>query len=507
MFLTKKNCLIMNSSEEISIAPIKIRTLISAVGIGVFMSSLDASIVVVLIQDIQDTYGVSPSEVQWVILSYLLVMMAFTVIAGDLGDKISNKKIYQLGMIIFGIGSLFCFLSLSLDFLTGSIYYLLLSRVIQSLGATGMIANGMAMVTRLTTIKNRGTAVGINNFIISIAVILGPVFGTVILRFWSLGGVFLINVPLAIIGFVLVQLNLPPTVPFEEKRTADYLGSILFALFLTTLVLSFSIFPETETIHNARMWAGIILATSLLILPIFIFWEKRKENPLIEFSLLKNRKISAGLATAILKHQGYMVIIYHFSLFLPKFGITQTSIQLGLVLAGVAVGVSIFSGISGKLSNTIDARYLCTIAMFLVALMLGLLAIFIDVNAPIWLYAVISTVIGISIGLFQSPNANSVMSATPKEKLGISSALLGLTTSVGINFGTALSTAILVAVATAASNNNGLDPYGALNYTIGLRWVFIGFAIITAAGAVLSYFRGPEERIDRIHGEQIIEEE
>ncbi len=505
MFPTKEDCLIMNSSEEISIAPIKIRTLISAVGIGVFMSALDASIVVVLIQDIQNIYGVSPSEVQWVILSYLLVMMAFTVIAGDLGDKISNKKIYQIGMIVFGVGSLFCFISL--EFLTGSIYYLLLGRVIQSLGATGMIANGMAMVTRLTTIKNRGTAVGINNFIISIAVILGPVFGTVIVKFWSLGGVFLINVPLAVIGFVLVQINLPPTIPFEERRTADYFGSILFALFLTTLVLSFSIFPESETINNARMWAGIILAISLLILPIFIFWERKKENPLIEFSLLKNRKISAGLATAVLKHQGYMVIIYHFSLFLPKFGIVQTSIQLGLVLAGVAVGVSVFSGISGKLSNTIDARYLCTIAMFLVALMLGLLAIFIDVDAPIWLYAVISTVIGISIGLFQSPNANSIMSATPKEKLGIASALLGLTTSVGINFGTALSTAILVAVATAASNNNGFDPYGAVNYTIGLRWVFIGFAIITAAGAVLSYFRGPEERIDRIHGKQAIEEE
>ncbi len=505
MFPTKEDCLIMNSSEEISITPIKIRTLISAVGIGVFMAALDASIVVVLIQDMQTVYGVSPSEVQWVILSYLLVMMAFTVIAGDLGDKISNKKIYQLGMILFGIGSLFCFISL--EFLTSSIYYLLLGRVIQSLGATGMIANGMAMVTRLTTIKNRGTAVGINNFIISIAVILGPVFGTVIKEFWNLGGVFLINVPLAIVGFILVQLNLPPTIPYTEEKKADYLGSILFALFLTTLILSFSIFPETEAIPNARMWAGIILAFSLVTLPIFIFWERRKENPLIDFAILKNRKISIGLATAILKHQGYMVIIYHFSLFLPKFGITQTSIQLGLVLAGVAVGVSIFSGISGKLSNTIDARYLCTLAMIFVALMLGILAIFIDVDAPIWLYAVISTVIGISIGLFQSPNANSIMSAAPKKKLGIASALLGLTTSVGINLGTALSTAILVAVATAASKTNSLDPYGAVNYTIGLRWVFIAFAIITAVGAVLSFFRGPEERIDRIHGDQTLEEE
>ncbi|MHA1407283.1 MAG: MFS transporter [Candidatus Heimdallarchaeaceae archaeon] len=484
------------SSSKVSLGqPIKISTLISAVGIGVFMSSLDASIVVVILEKIQQTYAVGPSQVQWVLLSYLLVMMAFTVIAGDLGDKISNKRIYQIGMILFGLGSLMCFFAL--DFLTSSIYYLLIGRVIQSFGATSMIANGMAIVTRLTTVKNRGTAVGLNNFIISIAVILGPVFGTVIAQYWTLGGVFLVNVPLSLIGFFLVQFHIPPTIPFDDRRHADYLGSILFALFLTTLILSFSIFPETEKIPNARMWSGITLGFSLLILPFFILWERKSTHPLIDFSLLKNKKISIGLTTAVLKHQGYIVIIYQFSLFLPKFGITKTPIELGLVLAGVALGMALFAGISGKLSNTIDARYLCTIAMFLVALTDAMLAIFISVNAPLWLYVLSSTVIGICIGLFQSPNGNSTMSAAPKEKLGITSALLGLTTSVGINLGTALSTAILVLAATTMSNINGFPAFDATNYTIGLKWVFAVFAVITALGAIFSYFRGPEERIDK----------
>jgi len=138
--LEKESCSIMTSSNDESSSkvslgqPIKISTLISAVGIGVFMSSLDASIVVVILEKIQQTYAVGPSQVQWVLLSYLLVMMAFTVIAGDLGDKISNKRIYQIGMILFGLGSLMCFFAL--DFLTSSIYYLLIGRVIQSFGAT-----------------------------------------------------------------------------------------------------------------------------------------------------------------------------------------------------------------------------------------------------------------------------------------------------------------------------------------------------------------------------------
>ena len=494
---------------------LKIVTLVSAVGIGVFMSSLDASIVVVILNNLRSLYSytvlslsefggipqltwnfvdVTPTQIQWVMLSYLLIMMAFTVIAGDLGDRFSNKRIFQYGMIFFAIGSLFCYLSI--EFLTRSIWWLVLSRVIQSLGATGMIANGMALVTRFTTKKNRGTAVGINNVVISLAVILGPIFGTVINQYWNIGGVFLINLPIAVIGLTLVHFNIPKTPPLAEKKTADYLGSFLFAAFLMILVLSFSVFPETDTMPNARMLAGIAFGFSLFILPFFIWWERKTSYPLIDFKMLKNKKISIGLVTAILKHQGYIVIIFHFVLFLPEFGITHTPIELGLVLSGIAVGMAIFAAVSGKLSNTVDARYLCTGAMMGVAIMLAVLSALIDANAHISLYVVSAIVIGICIGMFQSPNGNSIMSAAPKEKLGIASALHGLTTSVGISLGTALSTAILALVAGLASTKNGLPIYGEVNYAIGLKWVFGVYAVITFLGAILSYFRGPEDRSD-----------
>jgi len=466
-----------NDSEIPSGTQLKIFTLVSAVGVGVFMSSLDASIVVVILEQIGADFDVSPPILQWVILSYLLTMMAFTMVAGDLGDRYSNKRIFQYGMVLFAIGSLFCYLSI--EFLLRSIWYLVFSRVIQAVGATGMMANGMALVTRFTTKKNRGTAVGINNVVISLAVISGPVFGSVISQYWHIGGVFLINLPIAVIGLTLVHFNIPKTSPLTERRTADYLGSFLFAVFLMILVLSFTVFPETDTIPNARMWAGIAFGFSLFILPFFIWWERKTSSPLIDFKMLKNRKISIGLVTAILKHQGYIVIIFHFVLFLPAFGITRTPIELGLVLAGVAVGMAIFAAVSGKLSNTVDARYLCTGAMLSVAIMLAVLSALIDVNAHLSLYIISAIVVGISIGMFQSPNGNSIMSAAPKEKLGIASALHGLTTSVGISLGTALSTAILALVVGLASTKNGLPMYGEVNWAIGLKWVFGVYAVIT----------------------------
>ena len=470
--------------------PIKISTLVSSVGFGMFMSSLDATIVVIILEKIKSHYGVSSNEVQWVILAYLLIMMAFTPIAGDLGDKYSNKLIFQIGMALFAVGSLFCFLS---GYIGGSIWWLVLARVVQGLGATGMLANGMALVTRFTTKKNRGTAVGINNLLISISVISGPVFGALISDAWEWGGVFLINVPLGIIGFLWIQFVIPKTPPVEKEHKADYVGSILLATFLTTLILSFTIFVDIQ-ITNAKMWAGISLLASIIIFPIFVFWERRTEHPLVDISMLKNKKISIGLFTAIIKHQGYIVIIYHINLYLQEMGIVTDIIRVGLIISGLPVGMAIAAGISGKLSNTVDARYLCTSAMVGVTIMLTLLAIFLDISTPTWFYVVVASAIGMCIGLFLSPNANSIMSAAPKEKLGVASGLHGLTTSIGINLGIALSTLVFTLAGNLLSKENGLPPENPVNYVEAMRWMFGAFAVIIGLAAVISFLRGPEDR-------------
>ncbi|MBY9000125.1 MAG: MFS transporter [Candidatus Heimdallarchaeota archaeon] len=481
---------LLNSNDS-TFPQVPIIKLVSSIGVGTFMATLDASIVFIITNRIKEFYGVTPNTVQWIVLAYLLVMMAFTVIAGDLGDKYGNKLVFQIGMVIFAIGSLFCYLSLK--FFINSILWLILSRIIQAFGATGMISNGMALVTKFTTTKNRGTAVGFNNLLISISVILGPILGAVVSQYWEVGGVFLINVPIGIIGFIMVHLNLPKTQPLDKGRKADYVGSILLATFLSTLILSASLFVDIE-LPSAKVWAGVCLGISILLVPVFLVWEKKVSNPLIDFRLIKNKKISIGLFTAITKHQGYIVIIYQVNLFLLSLAVVENEIQAGLIIAGLPVGMAIFAAISGKLSNTVDARFLCTIAMSIVAICLGILAIFVSASAPVWLYVVISTIIGICIGLFQSPNANSIMSATPKEKLGVTSGLLGLTTSIAINLGIALSTAILTFVTSILSTRNGLSPFSPDNYGVGLQWVFGVFALITAIGAVLSYFRGPEDR-------------
>ncbi len=484
------------SNEGVSSLPtVKVGILVSAIGIGIFMSTLDATIVVIILEKIKSFYGVTSNRVQWVILAYLLVMMAFTVIAGDLGDKFSNKLVFQIGMVVFALGSLFCFLaSRPALILSNSFWWLVLGRAIQAIGATGMIANGMALITCFTTKKNRGTAVGINNLLISISVVIGPVLGAVISdSFLNWGGIFIINVPLGIIGFFWVQFAIPATPPRAGEQKADYFGSILLSLFLTALILSFTIFVDIE-IESAKLWAGICLLCSIIIFPLFVFWEKKARNPIVDLSMLKNKKISIGLLTAVMKHQGYIVIIYHINLYLQEMGIVTDILQVGLIIAGLPVGMALMAAFAGKLSNTVDARILCTVAAGGVAILLLLLAIFLDIQTPIWFYVVTAFTIGLSIGLFMSPNANSIMSAAPKEKLGVASSLHGLTTSIGINLGIALSTLVFTLSGNILSKSNSIPAEDPINYVPAMQWMFGVFAIMLAITAVISYFRGKEDR-------------
>jgi len=126
--------------------------------------------------------------------------------------------------------------------------------------------------------------------------------------------------------------------------------------------------------------------------------------------------------------------------------------------------------------------------------LLMFLAIFLDIQAPIWFYIFTAITIGLSIGLFMSPNANSIMSAAPKEKLGVASSLHGLTTSIGINFGIALSTLVFTLSGNILSKSNGLPAENPVNYVPAMQWMFGIFAIILAITAVISALRGKEDR-------------
>lgn len=468
---------------------IRLSVLISATGIGVFLASLDGTIVNISLKTMKDSLNVEQYLIQWVILSYLLAMIAFSAIAGDLGDRISNKLIFQIGMLVFTIGSLLCFFSNTLTLL-------ILSRILQGIGAAGLIANGMAIITRLTTPKNRGTAIGLNAFVIALGVTLGPILGGVLTEKFGWNSIFFVNVPIGIIGLVWVQFAIPSFTQNKSKiRKADLPGSVSLALFLLLFVFSLSIFANPD-MPNAILFGISSLACSICMFFVLLVVEKRSANPIIDLKLVKNRRFIVGIFSAILAYLCLCVIIYQLPFFLQEM-LEYGQIKTGIIILAAPIAIAVGGLISGILSNTIDARYLATIGMGGITLSLILGATFITMTVPLWTLVVIALVIGIGLGFFIAPNANSVMSSASKEKLGVANSFLSMATNVGFALGTALATAVFSINLSIFSNINGGEKMNPINYVPAMRVMFAVFAFIAILAIVLSYFRGPEREQEK----------
>ena len=465
---------------------VKIGILISATGIGVFLASLDGTIINISLKTMKTSLGVEQHQIQWVILSYLITMIAFTAIAGDLGDRFSNKIIFQIGMLIFSISSLLCFFAKTLT-------VLVLFRVIQGIGATGLVANGIAIITRFTTPKNRGLAIGLNSFIVAIAITLGPILGGVLTEYFGWPSIFLVNVPVGLIGMFWVQFAIPSTPPLDKsRRKADVLGSIFLALFLSLFVFGFSIYVN-QIIQHSKIWSGICFVGSIVFFILFILWERRTSFPIVDLSMFKNRKFTVGIFSAILAFLGLCVIIYQLPFFLQEI-LLLTPIQTGLIILGTPAAMAISAILFGFLSDRIDTRYIATIGIFgmMISLIVG--AVFITEDVKDWILFLIAIIIGLSLGAFIAPNSNSVMSSAPEKKLGVANGMLGLSTNVGFSLGTALATAIFAMNQNLFQKINGGNVNDLVNYVPAMRLLFGIFAIFMLFSTIFSYFRGPEIR-------------
>jgi len=468
--------------------PIRTGVLVSSVGIGMFMSALDESIITVGLPKIAETFGVDKLRVQWTVLVYLLVIVALTAGAGHLGDRFSTKKVFQSGMVIFAVGSLFC----ALTFYSDNLYLLILARMFQGVGAAGILATGTAITTRFTNEESRGLAIGLTALISALGVVLGPALGGVMIEYLGWHSVFWINVPIGVIGFIYVHFAIPPTPSLDkEEQKGDPFGSVVFAAFMTFFIASIVLFAETE-ISRPLMWSGLSFGLSILLLVGFILWERRVEYPFIELKLFKNRKFTIGVLCALATYVALNSVAFQLPFYLNDI-LDYSTLQIGLVVMAVPIGLGITAPIFGKISNKVDSRILSSIGLGLIFLALLIGSLLLSFGSPLWFYVIIAAIIGLAIGIFVSPNSNSVMSSVPKEDLGVVSGFLQLARNIGYTIGTALSTTIFYFILNLVIQKTGNpDELSEVNYVPTVKILFGILGVFMIIAIVLSSFRGPE---------------
>jgi EmrB/QacA subfamily drug resistance transporter len=390
----------------------------AAVATGLFLSTIDGSIVNITLPVLVKELNTSFAAVQWVVLAYLLTVTTLLLSIGRLGDILGKKPIYSVGYIIFTLGSVLCGLS-------PNISLLIAARVLQGLGAAMIMALSTAIVTEAFPPEERGRALGISGMMVSIGIITGPTLGGIIIQSLSWHWIFFVNLPVGIIGTLLV-LRFVPNLRPHIRQQFDIPGAVMLFVSLMSFLLALTLgqdigFLETRVIALLVAW--------LVTLVIFIYIEIKSPYPMVDLRLFRSVLFSINLAT------GFMTFVAASGTLLLMPFYLENVLRLGPSAAGMLMVVSplmvaIVAPLSGALSDRIGTRPMTAIGLAFILASYIAISTLTTTTTPFG-YALRYMLMGIGVGMFQSPNNSAVMGAVPRERLGVASSLLSITRTLG----------------------------------------------------------------------------
>ncbi|PKM78518.1 MAG: MFS transporter [Firmicutes bacterium HGW-Firmicutes-15] len=394
------------------------------VSIGIFISTLDGSILNIANPSIAHDIQVNMEEVQWVVTAYLLVITSSLIFFGRLGDKVGSNKVYTYGFLVFTLGSLGCSLSRSL-------LILIAARIFQGLGASMMMATGIGIISNIFPSGERGKALGLTGTVVAMGNMMGPSLGGILLAKFQWPVIFMINVPIGLLGFYLGYKYLPSQDLNHKINNYDIRGIVLMALAVTTLIISLS--------NGQGINIGLLLASVTLMI-LFYVWEKKAVYPLLDFDLFKVKTFIYGnfMAVAVYFTQTSVFFLLPFYM--------ETILQIspahsGLLMTITPVSMALVAPLSGYLSDKVGSeRIICLSFLFLTASFLVLASL--NTNMPIIKMCGGLFLLGIGMGMFGSPNTSSILGAIPRDKAGYGGGFISTNRNLSYSLGIASSVGI-----------------------------------------------------------------
>ncbi len=401
--------------------------ILSTVLLGATMSALDVSIVNVAMPTLKTTFGVSMAVIEWIAMAYMLTLTIFLPLFGRLSDIFGRSRLYNLGFIVFSVGSLFCGMSTTASFMIAA-------RVLQAVGAGLLQANSVALITEAFPTKERGRAIGIQGGIQAIAMAIGPFVGGVLIATIGWRAIFYVNIPIGILGTIAALLVLPSTPQPRRREKIDYLGATLFAGGLGLVVLAFN---EGVKLGWDSPTILMYFVAGTVLLALFVITELKVPHPLIDLKLFKDPSFFLGNLTGMMSYYVLFAVLFLMPFYLEK--VLGYSVALtGVLLTPLLLAMAIVAPLSGHVSDKYGPRLMTTSGMLLSAL--GCFALMFTgqaVHLPILVAIII--LLGIGMGLFTPSNNSAVMGAAPTEKLGMAGGLLNMTRSLGLILGVDIS--------------------------------------------------------------------
>ncbi len=424
------------------------RVALAVTTVGILAATLNSSILLISLPAIFAGLGLNPlapeniSYLLWMLMGYLLVTAVLVVTFGRLGDQYGRARLFNLGFLIFTVGSIACALVPS----TGAAGALELIglRVLQGVGGAMLTANSTAIITDAFPPDRRGFALGVNQVAGLAGSFLGLVIGGLLAE-WHWRAVFWVSVPVGIWGTIIGYRTLHDRPRSRtQKIRIDWWGNLTFGLGLISILVAVTYGLRPYGTHtmgwsSPRVLTGLIGGVALLV--AFVFIELHVDSPMIDMRLFKNRAFTAGNIVNFLSALArgglqFILIIWLQGIWLPLHGydFAQTPLWAGIYMLPLTIGFLLAGPLSGAMSDRFGARAFATGGLVLTVLsFVGLMMIPADFSYP--LFAALLALNGIGSGMLAAPNSAAIMNAVPASARGAASGIR----ATGMNAGMVLS--------------------------------------------------------------------
>ena len=462
---------------------------LSVTTIGALMAAIDSTIVILGLPDMMVKLHADLIEMIWVIMVYILVSTVFLLTFGRVADMFGRVRMYNLGFVIFTIGSALCGFSLSAS-------ELIIFRLVQGSGAAMMVVNSVALITEVFPPNERGRALGLNAITFSIGGVAGPILGGLILSLADWRWIFFINVPIGLFGAIWAYRALRDMSVRKVGERFDTLGAFSFSLGLTALLIALTLGISADFTSPLIL---ALFAVFVVGVAFFLWWERRAVNPVLDLSLFENRIYNFSVLSAMIQALALFAVNFLIIFYLQGV-LGYDPLKAALLLIPLPIVTSIVAPIGGNIADRIGARIPATVGLLIQGAAL-LWFVRISPSTPYWDLAIGLAVMGLGGGLFYPPNTSAAMNASPRNRLGIASGTLATLRQAGMVTSFALSLAVAasslprdVMMQLFVGNNVTLGSAPMLAFVTGMHSAFTVSTVLVVIAAGISFVRGPEDR-------------
>jgi EmrB/QacA subfamily drug resistance transporter len=422
----------------------------SVVVLGAIMSILDVTVVSVALPTFATEFDSTYATVAWTMTGYTLALATVIPLTGWAADRFGTKRLYMTALILFVLGSVLCSFAWDITTLIGF-------RVLQGLGGGMLMPLGMTIMTRAAGPDRVGRVMAVLGIPMLLGPIGGPILGGWLIEAASWHWIFLINLPIGVVALAAAFIILPSDKP-SPSESFDFLGMLLLSPGLALFLFGVSSIPEVGTVASARVLVSGAIGLVLII--AFVFHALRKDHPLIDLRLFKNRQLSVAVITTSL----FIVAFMGAGLLFPSYFIQvggHTTLAAGLLMAPQGIGAMLTMPVAGRLVDKIGPGKIVLTGLPLILVGLG---VFTQVagDSPAWLLMGALFVMGLGMGCTMMPLMTAAIVTLSNEQVARGSSLMNIVQQTAGSIGTAVMSVVL----TNQLLDRGLD-----NQTVAMQHV------------------------------------